>query len=105
MKITRHIIYLKKLCPVCQQGMSLFPCYCPICNCIIVICDEEGTIFTDINNIIEENTLDQLFPYDKEVMCPSCGKVPLVKFKDIEKENILKLGFHESEFGFTSTSN
>ena len=59
MKITRHIIYLKKLCPVCQQGISLFPCYCPVCNCIIVICDEEGTIFTDINNIIEENSLDQ----------------------------------------------
>ncbi len=97
MEVSQPIWYLKKTdCPVCNgQGRLEFSA-CPDCHTIILICEEEGSIFTNLNLQTLSNVFGNLF--DKDLVCPNCKKVEIQSFLSATSSQIKGLGLSEKEY-------
>ena len=89
MNISDPFWSLKQECPYCRQGSSLVFVKCPNCGTIIVVCEEAGCFFPNPKNL-HENPVD-----DK---CPNCHKINIDDFHRASSDEILALGFTNSEY-------
>jgi hypothetical protein len=95
MNISRPIWYLKIACPICEQGSALVILSCPNCKNLIVECEEEGSLFLNVNNILSETAISQ----DKSnECCPQCKKCKLSEFRIADDNEIRNHGLTQSEY-------
>jgi hypothetical protein len=92
MQIDPPAWWLNRPCPVCDQGSCLVLVACPNCRAIIVVCDEEGSVFPDPRN------LDPISALGAEDPCPSCGKVAANAFVLATSDQITEAGFVWGEY-------
>jgi hypothetical protein len=85
--------YLKRLCPVCEQGACLVLIACPTCARLAVRCEEEGTLFLDP----QLPTADAPVAPD-DLACPCCGKTILRDYVPATDQQILKAGFTAADY-------
>ena len=84
--------YLKRLCPVCEQGTCLVLIACPTCARLAVQCEEEGTRFLDPHVL----PTDVPVPPD-DMPCP-CGNTILRDYVPATDQQILKAGFTAADY-------
>jgi predicted RNA-binding Zn-ribbon protein involved in translation (DUF1610 family) len=98
MQIDKPVYFLKKLCPICEQGSSLVLIACPECGHLAIECDEEGTFFPNPfkrSNIMMKHGEGTKSVSDK---CPTCGKTEIANFIRATAEQIQNAGFTEDEY-------
>lgn len=84
MNIIPPIWKLRALCPVCEQGRCLVFVSCPRCSHLLLVCEEEGSVFGD------PRTLEpQSFP----PCCPACGQMNADNFPPASDVAIRENGF------------
>lgn len=97
MEIKQPIWHLKKIvCPVCDgQGRLEFSA-CPNCHLIVLVCEEEGSVFIDLNIATLTNVFGNIF--NENLICPNCEKVEIQNFVNATSSQIRNLGFSEKEY-------
>ena len=91
-EIRRPTWQLPGLCPVCEQGSSLTFRACPSCARLIIICDEEGAVFTNPRNLTQPDT------YGRDGVCPGCQGSALTEFVNATDVQIRDAGFSPGEY-------
>jgi hypothetical protein len=79
---------LNQLCPVCEQGSSLTFNTCKKCNELILICDEENTLFPNPKDLTKREGWIGT--------CPHCKVFYCLRFST--SEEIQRLGFNVDEY-------
>jgi hypothetical protein len=96
MEMSRPKFTLNRLCPVCEQGSSLLFLTCARCGKVIIVCDEEGTLFPNPMDL--EDQAD--YPCDPWIStvtkCPACQTVQEFRFSS--GEEIQGLGFSPVDY-------
>lgn len=78
--------FLKRRCPICEQGSSLLLVSCPVCGHLAVVCQEEGSFFATP----KEATL--VVSAELSMKCPTCGKKKSSEFLPASDEAIRAAG-------------
>jgi hypothetical protein len=84
--------FLKRRCPICEQGSSLLLVSCPACGHLAVACQEEGTFFLTP----EEDTL--VVSAGLSMGCPTCGKKRSSEFLPATDEAIRAAGLTSRDY-------
>lgn len=76
MKVRNPTWWLRKRCPVCDQGSALVLVACPTCSSVAVVCAEgEGSAYMDPHLIAAELVVDP-----DVVRCRVCAQTLLCNF-------------------------
>ena len=94
MKIDKPNWYSAALCPICEQGQSLAFHKCPNCGILVLICDEEGSVF---NNPREIAAPPQSSRFSGEA-CPGCGAIHIASFEPATADDIVLAGYKAGEY-------
>jgi hypothetical protein len=78
-------------CGECDQGGLRFAA-CPQCRCVLLICDDAVTSFSDLRNLSQGRC------YDRNARCPECGKVNRAEFRNATSDEIRAVGFVSGEY-------
>lgn len=96
MKIITPIFSLRSpRCECCSNQGALCFSTCPNCGKIVLVCDEVGTTFFDLNNL-NKAIYDGL--NDPSCICPQCKQVHIDSFRNSTGEEIQAIGFSTSEY-------
>jgi len=84
--------FLKRVCPICEQGSSLLLVSCPSCSHLAVACQEEGTFFltADEDTVVSSAGLS--------LACPTCGEKATSEFVPATDEVIRAAGLSTDEY-------
>jgi hypothetical protein len=82
-----------ELCPISHQGSALTSKSCPTCAGVILICEEEGSVFEDPHRL----DLPSRLRADVD-QCPSCNNAALVAFQHATWEQVQKIGFSPGQY-------
>ena len=77
-------------CPVCEQGDCLLLCTCPRCSRLLVMCEEDDTVFPDPRDLALTFTIS--------TACPFCGGAELKAFAPADWKEIQHAGFEPGEY-------
>lgn len=91
--ITRAVWRRPDHCRVCGQGDALTFRACTKCGHLLLMCEEEGTVFLDPHRIDEPSLVGT-----ESGMCPTCRAVPLHDFGNAAWEQIQAAGFQPGEY-------
>jgi hypothetical protein len=94
METNKPVWRLKKPCPCCEQGGLVFST-CPACGHVLLICEEQGTVFPETRDLSRDpiGEVD-----DPSTVCPACHNVALSEFRDSTGDEVQQLGFHPGEY-------
>jgi hypothetical protein len=93
MKIVASVWHARRNCPVCEQGNSLAFRSCPRCALVIVLCEEEGSVFPN------PRALDAPAQgLGSETACPSCGEVKIGDFPPTTAQQLQELGLGLADY-------
>jgi hypothetical protein len=81
------------LCPVCQQGNSLAFMACPLCAKLIIVCEEEGSVFLNVRDPLPSPGLDA-----STDNCSGCGLTRIADFVPASDEAIQSHGFAPADY-------
>jgi len=90
MNITAPIWKLRKPCPVCEQGDCLAFVSCQQCGHLLIVCEEEGSVFGDPRALEPQ----QGFP----TCCPTCGGMGVESFPPASDAAIREKGFTVADY-------
>jgi len=84
--------FLKRPCPICEQGSSLLLVSCPNCSHLAVACQEEGTFFLTPakDTVVVSARLS--------MACPTCGKKETSEFVPATDDVIRAAGLSIEEY-------
>jgi hypothetical protein len=92
-EVRRPTWRLRGPCPVCGQGSCLAFFSCPSCARLVVICEEEESVFLDPRNLFAEAGVAS-----DEALCPACGQRRLAEFVAASDTTIRSAGFTSSDY-------
>jgi hypothetical protein len=84
--------WLRALCPVCSQGCCLALVSCPHCNHVVVVCEEEGSVFLDPRTLAPANRASD------EILCPQCARHRLSDFAPAMDQTIEAFGLTAADY-------
>jgi hypothetical protein len=84
------------ICEICEgQGWLVFQS-CPTCGCIVLECDEDGTVYKNPSSQKQHTVYGNCF--DENCVCPNCKYVRLFQFRNSTSDEIIQLGFVAGEY-------
>ena len=78
---------------MCEQGGCLALYACPACARVIVICDEEDSVFLDYKNLLASIVAEPAL-----TLCPACGQRGIGEFVDATDTAIQSAGLTASDY-------
>lgn len=96
MELTSPIWNLKSpRCPCCEGEGALCFSSCPSCGCVVLVCDEVGSVFPNLQDLTRAacGAVD-----DGSVLCPSCEQTAVSDFRHSTSEEVQRLGFGVGEY-------
>jgi endogenous inhibitor of DNA gyrase (YacG/DUF329 family) len=84
--------WMRRECPSCGQGSSLAFMSCPGCGRLIVVCQEEGTVFPEPRDL--SVTAEGDF---SSAICPGCER-PVTDFAEATDAAIPSAGFTAADY-------
>jgi hypothetical protein len=86
-----------KRCPcICDENGVLVFLACPNCGRLILVCDEVGNAFDNLDNLLNSNPL-VVSPHSEQ-NCPQCEQAPLNSFRLAEETDLRKAGISEKRY-------
>ena len=79
---------------MCEQGKSLAFHRCQNCGVLVLICEEEGSVFTNPRQI---EAPPQSTRFSGEG-CPQCGVTQIASFEPATPEQLVHAGYGEGEY-------
>lgn len=89
MEVNRPTWWLKRPCPVCDQGSALVLVACPGCGTVALHCGEEGSVFLDVTDT-------ECAPQDSA--CRTCGQHRIAEFPDATDVQIQRAGLTVADY-------
>ena len=85
--------HLAAACPECEQGSSLALRVCPQCSHLLVVCEEEGAVFTDPRRLTPLQSVDE-----STAACPSCDTTAVRDFQSADSTQIQAAALKPGEY-------
>ncbi len=83
-------------CPICEQGSSLILLSCPNCYGLVAACDEDGSLYSDLQNIAQMNSSTCDVWLSATTSCPHCKTISL--FDHATSEQLINYGLRPSQY-------
>ena len=93
MQVRAPTWFLKRLCPICEQGSCLLLVACPGCDRLAVRCDEAGCIFPDAHSVASQESRAP-----ESATCPGCGMHLVSTFPAATDAQIRGAGFTVADY-------
>lgn len=90
MNIIAPVWKLRRLCPVCEQGSCLAFVSCTRCSHLLLVCEEEGSVFGDPRALECHQSLSPC--------CPVCGQTGADNFPPASDLVIRENGFTAADY-------
>jgi hypothetical protein len=90
MNIIAPVWKLRGLCPVCEQGDCLAFVSCTRCGHLLIVCEEEGSVFGDPRALEPHHGLSP--------SCPACGQSGAEDFPPASDLIIQENGFTVADY-------
>lgn len=84
---------MRGLCPVCEQGSSLAFMACPLCARLVILCEEEGSVFLDPKSLLPLPGVD-----GSNALCPGCRQRRIAEFAPASDVTIRAQGFTAADY-------
>jgi hypothetical protein len=94
MELNPPVWLLPNDCSVCHQGSALVLSVCLACNHLLVICDEEGSVFPNPRQLeAHGHPLTHI-----GTTCPTCSTTPISSFRAASDQDLTRAGFKPGEY-------